>query len=153
MINVYKDTVIGYFNLLKPSYKMSVFILSIYLYSYKWSIFPHDELMHNTLINDLIIGIGASGILILFLSIQLNKLHKFIYKILSTLGDISYSLYLIHLPILLSTVYLFHGSKQFSLILLLTASITIPISFIFHILVEKKLLDLLYFKLNIVRLV
>jgi len=87
IINIYRDNVIEYFNLIKPVYKVSIFILSIYLYSYKWSIFPHNEFIHNTLINDLVICIGGSGILIVFLSLQFNKLHKLIYKVLLTLAN------------------------------------------------------------------
>jgi peptidoglycan/LPS O-acetylase OafA/YrhL len=87
-----------------------------------------------------IIAIGAAFIITIVLARQ--KTAKFLeHRIFAFLGDISYSFYLIHLPLLLTMASLFSYHNPFSMIciFLSTLFLAITISYLMFIFIEIPL--------------
>jgi peptidoglycan/LPS O-acetylase OafA/YrhL len=113
----HKDSIILFFNKLTLRNKILLLIISLFAYNLtgiitnslyqitKQTLFSVFYLKILTFGN----GIGAVGFLIIALSSK--KIIKILMmKPLVFLGKISYSVYLFHLPIILSSIYIFYGS-------------------------------------------
>lgn len=85
--------------------------------------------------------IGAS-ILIIFalLSVKFSSILRKPY--ISYIGKISYSLYLIHVPIILSCIHLLKNTMPIGAIIIITIPLTIAVSSILYYLVEKPAIKL-----------
>lgn len=79
--------------------KIILFVISLFLYTSMFSI-PGISDSH-PMIGTMLIALGSS--IFILLSLNVNKARKYLNsKIIKFLGDVSYSFYLIHFPVLLS---------------------------------------------------
>lgn len=130
----YKNTLIIFNTKCKTNTKIILLILALMLYNWKWNI---GFLLNIKIdfINEWITAIGACMIITLSLEGKIGALFQ--KKWMVWLGKISYSLYLVHSPILLALLYAFHKSIPYWVILLLIPSVTLIAATIFHKYVEK----------------
>ncbi|CAK8739233.1 hypothetical protein SODG_002839 [Sodalis praecaptivus] len=92
------------------------------------------------------------GLLILFLSLAENKLQNFLSKSLLWLGDISFSLYLIHMPLIFSLFFHLGPAAKapllgipYSILAIITS---ISVAYFFHKYIEVKLTNWLRNKIS-----
>lgn len=123
--------------------KYLIFLTGILFYSYSGGldkalkkVFPADQsLPWMNLFADWSITIGVGLIIVSALSItKLSSVLKL--KPLTFLGDISYSLYLIHAVILLSFIHLFQKSISLWQLELLVLIVVIPLAYICYLFIE-----------------
>ena len=86
---------------------------------------------------------GLGGVCIIIAALAPGALAVFLHqRILRKLGHISYSLYLIHLPVLLSAVYLLHPFLPIGVILIGVPPTAVAVAWIFNRLVEDPAAEL-----------
>lgn len=127
---------------IKRVYKIALLItgILIYLYvhpSFVLNIFINDfDPFYRTVIDTWFVSLG-SCVLVIYAT-SYNYLTQILRnKIFSYLGKISYSLYLTHIPVLFSSVHLLHGVLNMVLICLIAIILTIIISSLIYLMVEK----------------
>lgn len=127
-------------------YKLAVLnqtkFIPIYIlcYSGLYFCFGHGILVKAT-IRDFVTGFGAVGFLCLTLYNQkiINILNS---KVINFYGKISYSFYLIHIPVIYGFVYTCGSFLNPIILLLLIFIITTIMSALMYVLVEKKFINL-----------
>jgi peptidoglycan/LPS O-acetylase OafA/YrhL len=83
-----------------------------------------------------------AAVALITLSLGENHVSRFLrMTIPQFLGHISYSTYLIHLPLLLFVLHAFHGTVPLSWLLVPTFCVTILVSAIFYRVVEQPSMD------------
>jgi peptidoglycan/LPS O-acetylase OafA/YrhL len=83
-------------------------------------------------------SIVAGSILIIIITLSSKGFQRFLLvKPLRFLGKISYSLYLFHLPILFSLIYLFYDSIPYWIIVVITFPLTLLLSNVSWNYIEK----------------
>lgn len=131
----YMDVLKAYCMTLSKIQKIIVFVASLLLYTYTWWFFPQINVIHLYIFNEWATVIGASMIIVL--SVGSNTLSKFLHnKILLWLGDISYSLYLIHSISILSISYLFYNGTNLILIIFVSLIVSLFISHLMYKYIE-----------------
>ena len=86
---------------------------------------------------------GFGGVCIIIAALAPGALAVFLHhRILRKLGHISYSLYLIHLPVLLSAVYLLHPFLPIGVVLIGVPPTAVAVAWIFNRLVEDPSAEL-----------
>lgn len=142
LLAVNKDKIINKVASLPKVYRFLFFLTGLLFYSYGGGmdkvlekIFP-AKLPWTDLVADWGNTIGVA--IILISALALTKLSNVLKaKPLTFLGEISYSLYLVHAVILLSFIHLFHGTIPLWQLLLMVLMVTIPVSYISYLLIEK----------------
>ena len=95
LANNYKGIVCKY-NALGLFGKTSLGLVALMSYTYSW-LFYGQKLLHRAFINDWVIAFGAS----IFIIMALSNNKFLLLRPIKFLGNISYSLYLLHIPILI----------------------------------------------------
>lgn len=141
----YRESILSRMSSLSSKAKKMMFILFIILYNVEW-IFPNlgtlkfnDSFIISKLSTTVIDFTIASSVLILFaVTFTSPALQTFLnQKPLVGLGRISYSLYLLHIPILLATTHLLYPYLSVPVILTLVLVFSVLLSIVFYQLVEK----------------
>ncbi|MFC5449708.1 acyltransferase family protein [Paenibacillus aestuarii] len=131
----HRNSIINRYNQL-PKEVMFIFILAgILLYTYShWFLAEHWKL-HPYVLDDWVISIGASILLIAALTSKgfskILLLKPFVF-----MGKISYSLYLYHCLALFAVLNFFYNRLSLAEILLISAIVAITLSIIMHYLIE-----------------
>ena len=131
-----------YIKYLNTYFKILLLLCAVYLYTYEL-IFQDIKSIHNAYIDNISVILGASVFVITTLS------SRRVSNVLSTrvfifLGEISYSLYLYHLIILLASLHIFYGLVSTWLILIFAFVTTIVISYFSYKYIEMP--SILYVK-------
>lgn len=122
LISKNRDYITGRYNEFSKKTKFGFTIIGLLLYLYA-------DLFGNPLLIDWVTTLGVAILLTVSLSSkQVSKI--LLWKPLLFLGKISYSLYLYHLPILLSLLYIFYSKVHLLIIISLSLIITTIISVI-----------------------
>lgn len=114
----YYQTIVHWLKEKNTLFKGFLLLLAVCLYSYSF-LFYNVSLAHIFIIDDWFTVIGA----VIFISISLASIrltNVLKWKPIHYIGEISYSLYLVHLPIILFMVHLLDNLIPTSLILLLS---------------------------------
>lgn len=109
--------------------KMLFSIIGLVLYIYA-------DFLINPLLIDWVSMAGVSILLVISISSQIAS-KILLWSPFQFLGEVSYSLYLYHLPILLSLLYIFYGKLPLLIIVGLSVPITLIVSRIAWKMVEK----------------
>lgn len=124
-----------------------LFIIGIILYLYAHPSFMLNQVIpglnpfYRMVVDSWFTALGA-GIIIIF-AVSSGRFSKILNnEYVNYFGKISYSLYLIHLPVIFSSVHLLKGILPMWLIYLIAAAGTLAISSIMYILVEKPAVQL-----------
>lgn len=143
----HRDEIKNIINNLNKKLKITVLVsgLILYLYahpSFVLNLFFSDiNPFYRTVIDSWIVSIGAS-ILISF-SISSTKISFILKnKIINFIGQISYSLYLYHIPVLFSLIHSLNGLLPIWAICLLAIVMTFFISVLMYYLIEKPSIKL-----------
>lgn len=143
----YRDEIRKKIVTLSSRNKIMLFFIGIILYVYAHPsfivniIFQGIKPFYRTVLDSWFVSLGAS-ILIIF-AISSSPFSKILKnKFVNYIGKISYSLYLIHLPILLSCVHLFHHTIPLWAICLIGVSLTLACSSMMYYLIEKPAIKL-----------
>lgn len=116
--------------------RFGLFILAIIAYTNGWNFHGFKIiskfLQSGELLNDWLTALGSSMLIVIALSYKGVTLIKPV----QFLGKISYSLYLLHLPTMYSTVYLLYGRLPIWGILSIAFVITIVLSYISYKIIE-----------------
>lgn len=147
LIAKFRDEISKIFKKLSIKFKVIIFTIGILLFVY-----AHPSFVLNIMINDFnpfyrtvidswFTAVGA-GVLMVFAmnSIKLSVLLK--NRWVNFIGKISYSLYLIHVPVLISCVHLLNDILPTWLIILLVILVTMLIASIMYYLIEKPAIKL-----------
>ncbi|WP_410501901.1 acyltransferase [Exiguobacterium acetylicum] len=153
----YKDSLINTIKMLSNTLKLLLIFLVVVLYNFEWMSFGFGGLKYKetiiptrvvSLIVDYTVVLGVSILLILILSsYRLTKLLN--VSILQSLGKVSYSLYLIHMIIMLTLVHLFNEEIPTILLLMLSPFISVISSYIFYYMIEKNSIKIGIYLTNI----
>ena len=116
-----------------------VFGLILYVYSFSISAFPkkmewYEIAQFNDLLSDW--GVGLASVIFIAFAVHSESVSKFLHsKYLLFLGKISFSLYLVHIPVLAAVFYLLKGASE--IIAVTTAFPVIFVAaYVFHNAVE-----------------
>lgn len=123
--------------LLNKLKKICVTLAGISLFSYTW-LFYNQKFLHRDIVNDWMIALGSAIIIIVV--IANNKF--LLIRPIKFLGDISYSLYLVHLPILLSVIHINNGVLPTWINLFIAFILTLVLSKISYLYIEKPSIKL-----------
>ena len=99
-------------------------------------LYIYADFLGNPLLTDWVTTIGVSALLIISLSSTLAS-KVLLWRPFQFLGEISYSLYLYHLPILLSLFYVFYGRLPLLVIAGMSIIMTIIVSRVAWKIIEK----------------
>lgn len=131
----YRIQLTNFFTVQSKVLKISVLIIGILFYTYSWWFYPGKTDWHSMVLNDWMISIGAALFIILSLSSQsLSKV--LLLKPISFLGKVSYSLYLIHIIVLVSVLQLFNGHLPLWGLLAGAFGLSIFLSYIAYLFIE-----------------
>jgi peptidoglycan/LPS O-acetylase OafA/YrhL len=120
LLSKHRHQLIEKYNSFNASIKITWLVLGLILYTY-------SDFLGNPLLIDWVTTLGVS--ILLIISISSNTLSKFLLqKPFTYLGKISYSLYLYHLPILLSLLNLFSDKWPVWLVIVLAIVATLVFS-------------------------
>lgn len=125
---------IEWFQSLPQKNKVFLTIIAIVLYSYA-------DLFGNPMLVDWITTMGVALLLVISLASQ-RTAKILLWKPRQFLGKVSYSLYLYHLPLLLSLIYIFYGKLSLPIIAGLSIILTMLVSNIAWMLVERPSIKL-----------
>jgi peptidoglycan/LPS O-acetylase OafA/YrhL len=120
---------IEFFKSLKKGRKITIAVIGAFLYIYA-------DLLSNPLLIDWAATVGVSILLIISLSSEMAS-KILLIKPLQFLGKISFSLYLYHIPILLSLIYILYGKLPLLIIAIAAIILTILISNVAWLVIEK----------------
>lgn len=135
------DEILIFMGKLKKSYKIGVIVISLLTYTYTWWFLPFVKILHVPVFNEWVSSIGVTGFILLALS---SKTFSSILKnkVLTWLGDISYSLYLVHALILLSFINTFYNKVDLILLVGLSFVVTLFVSHLMYKYVETPSIKL-----------
>lgn len=129
-----------YISLSKTSKKMLISLGAV-AYLYDWIIVPDMKIIHNFIIGDWIVAFGGS----IFIIIALNsKKVGYVLRLRSihAIGKISYSLYLYHMIVLLTLIYIFYDKLNITIILFLAFIVSFVVASIMYYAVEVPAIKL-----------
>lgn len=140
----YRECIISFLKPLKKV-KIVLFIIFILLYNIEWISFGISDLKYSdslvvsniaTMVIDFIIGISVVILFSLVISsIKLNSVLN--NKALINLGKISYSLYLVHIIVILTMIHTLNPYLPISLILIFVPIVSILTAIPFYLFIEK----------------
>lgn len=115
----YRESIGVLYRKLKILYKLMLLIFGITAYMFVWLVFPNYKILHLFIINDWAIAIGCS--IFIVASLHSKKIKYFLMlKVIQYLGKISYSLYLYHMIVILTLIYVLHGLLPVGVILVIS---------------------------------
>jgi peptidoglycan/LPS O-acetylase OafA/YrhL len=146
----YKDVLISKTQKISTKSKVLLFIIFIILYLVEWVSFGFGDLKYRdgiipTRVINLVIdfAIAASVALLFILTLSFKKLNNALNnKHLVNLGKISYSLYLIHMIVLLVMVHTLIGHVPTILILVLSPIASVILAVPFYYCVERSAIQI-----------
>ncbi|MFE5318943.1 acyltransferase family protein [Paenibacillus sp. NPDC056579] len=101
---------------LSSALKMLLLAAGLIAYSYDWIVLPGVDVIHNFVLNDWAAALGGSIFIVLALNSKTLG-NVLTFRPVHFVGKISYSLYLYHMVILLTLIYIFHNKWSMSLVL------------------------------------
>lgn len=133
----YKDVLIATITKIKPVNKILLFLTFVFLYNFEWlslglgALKYRDSFIPNPVLLIIFDFAVALSVVILFILVLSNaKINTLLNKkILLKLGQVSFSLYLIHLIVIITMVYALESFIPLTIILILVP----PVSFLFAI--------------------
>lgn len=133
----HRDGLVISFNKLSKGTKITLMVVAVLVYTYRWWFLWDIKLLHPTLINNLMICLGVSIIIIAALSS--NAINSLLSKgLVEFMGRISYSLYLYHVVVLLTLVNILYRYIPLWNILLISLPTTIFISWVGWYVIERN---------------
>ncbi|MDQ0975381.1 peptidoglycan/LPS O-acetylase OafA/YrhL [Neobacillus niacini] len=147
LIAKHREKIINLISNLTIRIKIILFLIGILLFLYAHPSFVLNiiitdfEPFYRTVIDSWFTSIGA-GILIIFSVSSLNLARILKNKMIRHIGKISYSLYLSHLPILLSCIHFLNDMLPMWVILCIAIIATIIVSSIMYYFVENSAIKL-----------
>lgn len=116
--------------------KVLLFIVAILAYTYPNWFLPHIDILHLLPLEEWFETLGSSIFIMMALSVTLiSKMLK--NSVIHFLGKISYSLYLVHLPIIIFLIYELHNFFNLGLILLISIITSVVLATLMFNFVEK----------------
>jgi len=100
----HRDLLILKYRDLNVYIRIFLVISAVFFYTYSFQ-FYGIKILHVSFINDCVTALGSSILVVIVLGYN----RVMLLKPIQFLGKISYSLYLLHVPVLLSIVYIFYG--------------------------------------------
>jgi len=137
----YKDPILLYLRQCSMWKLWAAIVLAIFLYNNYFeflSQYQHLNLFYKVIWINYLVAIGSS--LLVMLVLAGRRVSRFLqHSLFIFLGDISYSFYLVHLPLLLTVSSLFAARFSFSMlyIFLSTLILSVIISYLMFIFIEK----------------
>lgn len=120
---------------LKQTQKIIIMAAAFVLYMYNWLVLPNHPVLHMFLLNDWSIATGGS-VFILF-SLNSERLKSFLlFKPVHFMGKISYSIYLYHIIVMLTILYLFSPTIGVTTSLIISVPISIGVATMMYYMVE-----------------
>lgn len=131
----YRFEIIRWFKSKSTFFFFNVGLIGLLAYTYSW-LFKDVNIIHNILIDDWVVVVGAS--LFIILALSSDKISKILrIKPIAYLGKISYSLYLYHGVVLVACLNMFVPKIGIELTLLISFILSIVLSSVGYYLVEK----------------
>ncbi|OIK15466.1 hypothetical protein BIV60_09355 [Bacillus sp. MUM 116] len=122
-------------------FKLLILAIAILAYTFSWWFFHNVFFLHFQFIDDWVIGLGCS-IFIIF-SVNSNIIKSImLFKPIHFIGEISYSLYLIHVPVLLSSVNILYEKLPIGLILVSSFVFSFIAASLMYYFIEKPSIKL-----------
>lgn len=115
--------------------RISFLVIGLLAYTYTWWFMPNVFYLHFSFINDWMIAIGCSVIILSSLNSTRLKILLLLRPIQFT-GKISYSLYLFHMIILIVMINAFYGKMPINLILGISFILSFIIASVAYYIVE-----------------
>lgn len=137
LISKYKSNLLEGYKSLNKGFKIGLFIIGYLIYNY-------SDFIGNPLLADWLTSIGVSILLVIVLGSTLAS-KILLWRPLKYLGKISYGVYLYHLPVLLTLLYVFYGKIPIIIIMGLAVIITLIISNLAWYFIEKPSIKLAKF--------
>ncbi|WP_285765461.1 acyltransferase [Peribacillus sp. SI8-4] len=136
----YRDKLFPFAWKMKKAVKIILFIVAIICFMYEGMIGQVDFL-NNYIFRDYVVSFGVC--IFITISVSSQKISSLLRsKLLTFLGEISYSLYLYHLISLFSFMYLFYDKLPILLILLCSFIFSILLSSVAYLFIEKPSMKL-----------
>jgi peptidoglycan/LPS O-acetylase OafA/YrhL len=121
--------------------KMIIISIAVTFYMYNSLIFPENYVLHLPLIGDWMIAIGCLVFIVFSLNSTLIK--RFLsMKPVNFTGKISYSLYLIHMPVICTLINILEGKISLGLICLISFILSYFFATLMYYLIEKPSIHL-----------
>jgi peptidoglycan/LPS O-acetylase OafA/YrhL len=121
--------------------RLSLFIVGLFLYLYSHPSLVLSKTIYNfnpftrTVIDSWFVAVGAS--IIIIFAISSNRSNVLRNAVVKYLGKISFSLYLSHLPVLLSCIHVLHNLVPLWAICLIVVATTFVVSSLMYYLIER----------------
>ena len=109
-------------------------VLALCSFSYQW-LWPDNHILHGNLRDDIFTGLGACWFIIAAQAVP--RMQTWLrHPVPQWLGDISFSLYLYHMPLIIGAVWLLHAVLPIWCIVLIAGVTSIGVAVVMHRLVE-----------------
>ncbi|MFD0587828.1 acyltransferase family protein [Paenibacillus sp. GCM10027627] len=131
----YRESIKEIYMRLNLIVKFTLVVVGLVLYMYNWLILPDNSLLHMFIFNDWSIAIGGS----IFIVVSMNSVvmkRVLLFNPVHYIGKISYSIYLYHLIMMLTMLYVLNGMFSVPVILLMSVPVTLIVSAIMYHLIE-----------------
>jgi peptidoglycan/LPS O-acetylase OafA/YrhL len=132
----YKKTIELYYQRLFGRLRIILMFIGIMSYTYMWWMPLKNSILHNFIVDDWCIAVGASILIVCSINSTILK-YILLFRPIIFMGKISYSLYLSHLIVIFSIVYLFHGKLTIGLILVGSLVVSFIVAAAMYYLIEK----------------
>lgn len=135
------NLIISFIKGLKFYYKLLILVGGTLFYTYPWWFMVNEGRFHSIVIDDWMITLGSVAFIIISLS---SKKLSVVLKLkpIRFLGEISYSLYLVHFIVLLTMIHLFYSKVNLLLLLLFSAFLSLVLAVLFYYFVERPSIKL-----------
>ncbi|MBP1990357.1 acyltransferase family protein [Paenibacillus eucommiae] len=121
--------------------KLFILLIGILAYTYTWWFLPNHGRLHLTIINDWFIAIGGSIFIIYSIKSTIFK-KILLLKPIHFIGKTSYSLYLFHMPLILTLLNVFYGKIPTGYIIIIAFISSFILAGVTYYLIEKPSIKL-----------
>lgn len=131
----YRNILDGFYNKFTTSSKILMLIVAVLSYTYPWWFLINITYLHVSFINDMMVSLGCT--IFIATSIFSKRVRGvLLLKPIHFIGRISYSLYLVHMVVLLSILNAFYGKASIGLIFVSAFVLSFFVAVVMHYLVE-----------------
>ncbi|MGO4270501.1 acyltransferase family protein [Paenibacillus sp. TAF58] len=116
--------------------KFIILLTAILCYTYSWWFLPNVVYAHLTIINDWAVAVGSSVFIVYSVNTSIIR-RLLLFKPIHFIGKTSYSLYLFHMPALLTLINVFYGKMPVWLILIISFFASFVLAGIMYYFIEK----------------